>query len=185
MSESNLNMWRAVSLRKQAEDHLAKQARVSLSAEMDRQRLMHELQVHQVELEMQNEELLQANRNLSFLRDEYRDLFDYSPVGYFKLQNDSNEMLINRTLLGLLGLPMESQLKSLDSCIIGEDRKVWDDCLKRLRLDQHRDRCRLQLLAESGCVLYVEVFFTRFDTLHGGVLFGAVVPIDEGAYRGG
>jgi PAS domain-containing protein len=156
-----------------------------VSAEIDRQRLVHELQVHQVELEMQNEELLQTNRNLTLLRDEYRDLFDYSPIGYVRVMEGNDEMLMNATLLTLLGLPHDSRGKSFASYIAGNDREVWDDCLTRLRLGQYRDQCRLQLRSERENILYVEVFLTRFITLHGGATLGAIVPIDESAYRSG
>ena len=53
--------------------------------EADTQRLLHELQVHQVELEMQNEELQRAQEESDQLLMKFTDLYDFSPIGYFTL----------------------------------------------------------------------------------------------------
>ena len=140
--------------------------------------------MHQVELEIQHEELLQANRSLTQLRDEYRELFDFSPIGYFKLSLDGETSLMNRTLADLLGLPSGSHANSLARFIDSADRPDWDECLRGLRLGKQRCECLLQLAAMSGPPLFVKVFVSRFDSMHGGAMLGAVVPIDEREYRG-
>jgi len=53
--------------------------------EPDANRLLHELRVHQVELEMQNEELRHIRDALEFALSQYTDLYDFSPVSYFSL----------------------------------------------------------------------------------------------------
>ncbi|MHB8205321.1 MAG: PAS domain-containing protein, partial [Desulfomonilaceae bacterium] len=66
--------------------------------------IIHELQVHQVELEMQNEELHRAQVEADRSRERYLDLFDFAPVGYFTL--DKNALVLEANLTGadLLGI---------------------------------------------------------------------------------
>ena len=78
------------SLRSKAEERLrTMQHKESiLQGEADLERLVHELQVHQIELEMQNTELRQAYETAEIALKKYTLLFDLSPMGYFTL--DSN-----------------------------------------------------------------------------------------------
>ena len=49
----------------------------------DARKVVHELQVHQIELEMQNEELRQAQGTIVASQERYADLYDFAPIGYF------------------------------------------------------------------------------------------------------
>jgi len=70
----------------------------------DMPRLLHELQVHQIELEMQNEELLRAKEFLQVERANYFDLYDQAPVGYLSLDKQGNILQANLTVANLLGM---------------------------------------------------------------------------------
>jgi PAS domain S-box-containing protein len=96
-------------LRQRAEAALTEKAGsasdVSQLSSEDVQKLIHELQVHQIELEMQNDELRRAQLALEESRDRYLDLYDYAPVGYFTL--DKNALVLEANLSGASLLGME------------------------------------------------------------------------------
>ncbi len=69
----------------------------------DREKLLQELQVHQIELELQNEELRDAQSQLEFTRQQYIDLYNLAPVGYASLDDSGLIWRTNATLASLLG----------------------------------------------------------------------------------
>jgi PAS domain-containing protein len=73
-------------------------------AEQDYQVLVQELQVHQVELEMQNEELREAKGQLGESLAKYSDLYDFAPVGYLTLNREGLILEANLTLAAELGI---------------------------------------------------------------------------------
>jgi PAS domain S-box-containing protein len=80
--------------------------------------LLHELQVHQIELEMQNRQLMDAQQQLEETRDRYADLYDYAPVGYLTLDEQGVVLEINLTGAGMLGMERLSIVgKPFSSCL--------------------------------------------------------------------
>ncbi len=71
---------------------------------MDLQSLVHELQVHQIELEMQNEELHRAQIELEESRSRYSDLYDFAPIGYFTFDKNGLIIEVNLTGANILGV---------------------------------------------------------------------------------
>ena len=79
------------------------------------QKLAHDLMVHQIELEMQNEDLRQAQIKLEELKDKYlnnyMELYDFAPVGYMTLDDRGLILESNLTAVGLLGMDRTSLTK--------------------------------------------------------------------------
>jgi len=118
----------AADLRRRAEEKARAedvQTQKTLSAK-EAGRLLHELQVHQIELEMQNEELRRAQGELEVARARYFDLFDLAPVGYFTLSEQGLILEANLTGAGLLGVERRELVKKpLTRFILSEDQDIY------------------------------------------------------------
>ena len=92
-------------LRRQAEERLMESKGRIFQADGDaQQRMLHELQVHQVELEMQNVELRQTRTDLEKLLEKYTNLYEFAPVGYLTLDRNGAILEANLTGTRFLGL---------------------------------------------------------------------------------
>ncbi len=111
--------------------------------------LSHELQVHRIELEMQNEELRRAQVALETARDRYVDLYDFAPVGYLTLGADGLIAEINLTGASLLGEPRARLVGSrFASHVAAADRERWHrHALALLRQD---DPSRTEVMLQAG-----------------------------------
>ncbi len=90
-------------LRAQAEAKLSERKK-SPANETDTLRLIHELEVHQIELEMQNEELIRAQAEAQTLLNQYTELYDFAPVGYCTLMRDGTIQRVNLAGERLFGM---------------------------------------------------------------------------------
>ena len=121
----------AAELRRRAEDIARKKAAQSsedlqaLSPEETRQTL-HELRVHQIELEMQNEELRRAQVALDDARARYFDLYDLAPVGYCTISKEGLILEANLTAATLLGAARSALVKQrMTRFILKEDQDLY------------------------------------------------------------
>ena len=102
----------------------------------DSRRLLHELQVHQIELEMQNAELRQARDALEAALENYTDLYDFAPSGYFTLAPTGAILRANLTGATLLGIErsrLQGQL--FERLVSNEGRPAFQAFLKHVFAD--------------------------------------------------
>ncbi len=90
-------------LRRRAEDEVRETGRAGHLPEQDVRRLCHELEVHQVELELQNEALQELQHDLLISEEKYRDLYDFAPIGYVTLDAGGRILEANLAAASLLG----------------------------------------------------------------------------------
>lgn len=91
-------------LRERAERYIATAAKESSPAPQDLRRAVHELDVHRVELQLQNHELRQIEGDLEQSRDRYQELYDFAPVGYVTLDASDRISEANLTAATMLGV---------------------------------------------------------------------------------
>ena len=139
-------------LREQAE-HALRTTRTDISAMAadDVQQLVHELQVHQIELEMQNDELQNALGELERTRDRYVNLYDFAPVGYLTLNSDGVIRAANLTAASILGTPRQRLVgQKFAMSLTVDDRDALHQHLRQLTETKERLSCRLAVNTTTG-----------------------------------
>jgi PAS domain S-box-containing protein len=117
----------------------------------DALKLIHDLQVHQIELEMQNEELRRAQATIEASRARYSDLYDFAPVGYLTLDVNGKVLEANLTVAGLLGVKRGLLLqKPFQLYIVEEDRDKFHLYLRTVLSTKESQICELRLKPQQG-----------------------------------
>jgi len=122
------------------------------------QRLLHELRVHQIELEMQNEDLRQAQVNLEELKDKYLDLYDFAPVGYLTLNDKGLILEANLTAVRLLGYDKQRLIKKpFSRFVCKESGDAYYLHLKKVFETQSNQTCEIELRKQDGSQFYAQL----------------------------
>jgi len=125
------------------------------------QQLLHELQVHQSELEMQNEELRRTQLLLDAARDRYFDLYELAPVGYCTLNEQGMILEANLTAATLLGVARSDLVKkALSQFIVREDQDIYYKYLRGRMLEGSRNTCDLRVAHRDGSLVWVNLVTT-------------------------
>ena len=120
--------------------------------------LAHALQVHQIELEMQNEELRRAKLEMEEALAKYSDLYDFSPIGLFIL--DTKGLILEANLAGaaLLGTTRGSLINKCFRYFVAlKDHRLFDDFCKSAFENPANQTCELSLLKYEGSAIYVHI----------------------------
>jgi PAS domain S-box-containing protein len=132
----------------------------SLSVEAARQTL-HELRVHQIELEMQNEELRRAQAELDASRARYFDLYDLAPVGYCTISEKGLILEANLTAATLLGVTRGALVKQLlTRFILKEDQDIYYRHRKQLFDTSDPQTCELRMVKMGGTIFWTHLAAT-------------------------
>jgi PAS domain S-box-containing protein len=108
---------------------------------------MHELMVHQVELEMQNEELRETRATLEIHAEHFTELYDFAPVGYFSLTGDGTIRQLNLLGAGMLGCERTLLLaRRFGEFVADENRPCFEEFLDGLFAQRVVKPCEISLI---------------------------------------
>ncbi|MEK6699385.1 MAG: sigma 54-interacting transcriptional regulator [Nitrospirota bacterium] len=159
-----------VSLRRKAEEKLRTQLeRLKELSARDIQELVHELGTHQIELEMQNEELRKARDELESSRNQYAELYDFAPVGYFTIDAQGLIEGVNLTGARLLGIERGLLLKRPFINFIAEaaDREIFSKHCSEIFQKQGNQTCEIRLKRKDGATFYAQLQSTAKENIDG------------------
>lgn len=135
-------------LRKKAEEQikLKQKSASQASKETDAKKLLHELQVHQIELEMQNDELQKAYETAEEALKKYTMLYDLAPMGYFTLEKDGTINELNFTAANLLGDKRISLINNNFKLYVAESSKAeFSNFFSKVLSDNSKESCEILL----------------------------------------
>ena len=148
-------------LRSQAEAKLSdrkKKAVVLPEPMSDPQRLVHELEVHQIELQMQNEELAQSRAQVEEGLRQYTDLYDFAPIGYFTLARDGAINRVNLAGANLMGLDRGALIKRRFGVFVSAaSRLIFNAFIEKVFGSNRKETCEVQLLKDGPAPSWVHI----------------------------
>jgi len=121
--------------------------------------ILHELEVHEIQLEMQNEELRRTQLALKESRDRYVDLYEFAPVGYLTLTSEGLISEVNLTGAALLGEERKKMLRRrFNRFVTSEDLDRYHHLFVRLMQHDERQACELALRrGDGGCTFHAHL----------------------------
>ena len=124
----------------------------------DELKLLHELEVHQIELELQNEELLQAEKEAQLSAEKYAELFDFAPLGYFIVSDEGNIIGLNLRGAQMLAKERSLLLNSRFGFFVTNDTKpIFNRFLDNLFKSGKNEFCEITLLTREAHPVFVHL----------------------------
>ncbi len=156
MSEKRTGIERRKTLREKAEALVINLSPSKTTAQVT-EMLTHELLVHKVELEMQNEELQRANASMEEARDRYVDFYEFAPVGYISLSRDGLISEINLTGSVLLGVDRFRLIsRRLSNYVAPQDKDRWHRLFMNMmeHIETEKQAFDLEMIRADGSIFY-------------------------------
>jgi PAS domain S-box-containing protein len=168
-------------LRRRAEELARKKAdqipeNLEALSPVEARRLFRELRVHQIELEMQNEELHRTQGELEASRARYFDLYDMAPVGYFTMGEQGQILEANLTAANMLRVERSHLVRQpLTRFILREDQDIYYRHRKQLFETGLPQVCELRMLSANAAPFWIQMDATVVQDADGASLCRTVV----------
>ena len=138
--------------------------------------VLHELRVHQIELEMQNEELRRTQVGLDTSRAHYLDLFDLAPVGYVTLSEQGVILEANLTVTALVGVARDALVKQpITRFIYKDDQDIFYLHRKQVLKSGETQACELRMAKKDGTPFWANLAATAAQDESGAPLLRLVL----------
>lgn len=162
MKKSIPKLTKAQLLRQKAEDlyKIRNPDGNAISSEIDIRKLIHELSVYQIELEIQNDELIKAKENLEvaveIAVEKYIELYDNAPTGYLNLSKQGQIIGLNPSASKMLGKERHLLIKNLFGTFVTDDTKpIYYKFLKETFSSQREQTCEVTLHRKDNSLIHV------------------------------
>ena len=120
--------------------------------------ILQELHTHQIELELQNEELRMAQEELIASRNRYSDLYDFSPVGYVTIDDKGMIVEVNLTLAGMLGMDRSELIRSpLSAAVAKQDQETYYRHRRNLLDTREGKVCELRMQRSDSSLFWAQL----------------------------
>ena len=127
-------------------------------------KLVHELRTHQIELEIQNEELRQAQEELVESRDQYSDLYDFAPVGYLTISQNGLILKANLTLTEMMGVERQALMQRRFTAFVSpESQDIYYQHRQKLLESKQRGTCKLKMLRKDSKPYWAQIDSTLIE----------------------
>jgi PAS domain S-box-containing protein len=156
---STQNKKNSSDLRKKAEKKLELETiDIKKLSNDELRRLAYEFRVHQIELDLQNDELQQAQVELEYSRDKYSSLYDFAPVGYFTISDKGIFLEANLTCATMLGIERSSLInKPLSKFIKREDNNKYYRYILHVFEKHEHKTVELMVVKKDGTEFYAQL----------------------------
>ena len=180
MAEEKTKSDKYAGLRAKAEAKLKKQiVKLREQSHSNTDKVIHELEVHQIELQMQSEELRRTQQELEQSRARYSDLYDFAPVGYFTF--DKRGLVIEANLTGcqMLGIERGNLIKKPFHIFVSRENQ--DEFYKHRRhtlTPGLKQTCEITLVRKDGDTFEAQLESVPVENAGGDITLCRTVIID-------
>jgi PAS domain S-box-containing protein len=179
MGKKTKDTHRIMGIRKLVEKQLKKQIKSNKDLTLpDAKKILHELNVYQIELEMQNDELRKTQTELIEANENYLDMFNFAPVAYLRLSDNGIINEVNLTAVNLFGIQKSLLIKKpLSRFIVKDDQDIYSLHLKNLIATRTKQQFDIRMKGKDRSVFWANIISVLIEKTD-GVLINRVTITD-------
>ncbi len=149
----------AANLRRKAEEMLHEKNLNDIElSEFEKQKLIHELEVHQIELELQNEELIKAQAKEKLLANKYQNLYDFAPSAYYTLSKEGDIVELNHAAAKMLESDRLNLKRKRFALFVSDASKlIFQQFLLRVFNSNIKEICEIALSIPNKNLAYIHL----------------------------